>query len=302
MPGDLELHVGPAGKGWVVGDSTELLASLPDASVHLVLSDIPYGVGSDDWDVLHANRNSALLGQSPAQRKPSSAFARRGKPINGWSSGDRAIPREYQAWCTTWASEWLRVLVPGGSALVFAGRRLAPRCVVALEDAGFHLKDQLAWTRPHAVFRAQRVSAVFERRADAARARVWRGWRVGNLRPRFEPILWFCKPYRRSIADNLVRHGSGAFDPRPIERDTGATDNVLDVGYEPGERRHHAAQKPERLLRALIELTTLPGQLVLDPFAGSGSTLVAARSAGRRYLGIEQDPATARRLARRLSP
>jgi site-specific DNA-methyltransferase (adenine-specific) len=53
-------------------------------------------------------------------------------------------------------------------------------------------------------------------------------------------------------------------------------------------------------MRALIELTTLPGQTVLDPFAGSGSTLVAARELGRRYLGFEREPAYAQVIARRL--
>ena len=51
-------------------------------------------MGLDDWDVLHDNTNSALLGQSPAQAGKS-AFKRRGKPINGWSQADRNIGREY---------------------------------------------------------------------------------------------------------------------------------------------------------------------------------------------------------------
>src|SRR5262249_10220218 len=156
---------------------------LPSASFHLVLSDIPYGIGLDEWDVLHDNKNSALLGKSPAQARAGSVFRRRGKPINGWSEADGSIPREYQAWCATWASEWLRVLVPGGSAIVFAGRRLAPRAVVALEDAGFNFRDMLAWTRPRPVHRAQRVSVVFERRGRDDLANKWRGFRVGNLRP-----------------------------------------------------------------------------------------------------------------------
>ena len=49
----------------------------------------------------------------------------------------------------------------------------------------------------------------------------------------------------------------------------------------------HPTQKPLRLLQALIALTTCEGQLVLDPFAGSGSTLVAAQSLAHRHLGFE---------------
>lgn len=281
---------GPEGEGVVEGDSLEVLERLPDASVHLILSDIPYGIGAEGWDVLHANQNSALLGSSPAQQRAGAVFRRRGKPINGWSEADANIPREYHAWCARWARAWLRVLKPGGSALVFAGRRLAPRCVVALEDAGFNFRDMLAWTRPQAVHRAQRLSVVFARRGDHQRAREWEGWRVGNLRPTFEPILWCQKPYRITIADNVVEHELGAFHQGALVERFGGVDNVIACGLEPGEGGHHPTQKPVRLLRALIELTTRPGHAVLDPFAGSGSTAVAALAAGRRFLAVERDP------------
>ena len=92
------------------GDSIELIKELPNDSIHLILSDIPYGIGLDDWDILHANTNSAYGGNSPAQDKAGSVFKKRGKPINGWSEADKKIPYEYQEWCASWASEWLRVL------------------------------------------------------------------------------------------------------------------------------------------------------------------------------------------------
>lgn len=52
----------------------------------------------------------------------------------------------------------------------------------------------------------------------------------------------------------------------------------------------HPNEKPVDLMRQLIESTTAPGSLILDPFAGSGSTLVAAALTGRQYIGIELDP------------
>lgn len=52
-----------------LGDSIQLIKSVDTESVHLILSDIPYGINYDKWDVLHNNTNSALLGKSPAQEK-----------------------------------------------------------------------------------------------------------------------------------------------------------------------------------------------------------------------------------------
>ena len=273
----------------VHGDCVQALARLPNQCVHLIVSDIPYGIGAEDWDVLHDNTNSAFLGSSPAQRKAGAVFKKRGKPINGWSEADRAIPRQYYEWCATWAGQWFRVLKPGGNAFVFAGRRYSHRCICALEDAGFSLKDILSWTRSRAPHRAQRVSVVFERRGDMQSARDWEGWRVGNLRPSFEPILWFTKPYKigTTIADNALNHGVGPYNEAAFLRYADRPDNMIECGFEAGEAGLHPTQKPVQLMQALIELTTKRGQVVLDPFAGSGSALVSARNLNRHFIGYE---------------
>ena len=289
--------------GIVLGDSVLELPKLPDASVHLIASDIPYGIGADEWDVLHANANSAFLGRSPAQAKAGAIFKRRGKPINGWSEADRAIPRQYYDWCSTWAPQWYRVLKPGANVIVFAGRRYAHRCVCALEDAGFSFKDVLAWMRGRAPHRAQRVSVVFDRRGDSQASRDWEGWRVGNLRPTFEPILWFTKPYKigTTITDNALNHGIGPYNETALLRYIKRPDNVLDCGFAVGEGGLHPTQKPVRLMQALIEMTTRPKQIVLDPFAGSGSTLLAAKHLDRHCIGFEISPEFCKLAADRLS-
>lgn len=274
------------------GDSLELIKDVVTESVHLILSDIPYGIGAEDWDVLHANTNTAYLGSSPAQKMAGAVFSKRGKPVNGWSKADRAIPRQYQEWCSKWAPQWCRVLKPGANVLIFAGRRLAHRCMCAMEEAGLTLRDNLAWIRIRAPHRAQRLSIVYNRRGDTAAAEEWEGWRVGNLRPLYEPILWFTKPYRigTTIADNALKHGSGAYNEKAFFRYVDEPGNVIKCGMNKKEGGLHPTQKPVRLMQALIELTTREGQLVLDPFAGSGSTLVAAKTLARHYMGFEAVP------------
>ena len=248
----------------IAGDSVVLIKEIPSSSVHLILSDIPYGIGAEDWDVLHDNTNSAYLGSSPAQEKAGAIFKKRGKPINGWSEADRDIPKQYYDWCSTWAAQWFRALKPGGTVFIFAGRRFAHRCICALEDVGFSFKDMLAWVRDLAPHRAQRVSVVFDRRGDAVSSREWEGWRVGNLRPSFEPILWFTKPYKicTTIADNALNHGVGPYNEEAFLRYVTGPNNMLHCGFAQGEGGLHPTQKPVRLMQALIELTTKADQIV----------------------------------------
>ncbi len=270
-------------------DSIAGLSKLPDNYVHLILSDIPYGIGVEDWDVLHANTNSAYMGSSPGQIRAGAVFKKRGKPINGWSEADREISKQYYEWCSTWAKEWLRVIKPGGSVFIFAGRRFSHRCIAALEDAGFSFKDMFAWMRQSAPHRAQRVSAVYERRGDLENPQKWEGWRLGNLRPTFEPVLWFTKPYKigTTIADNVLLHGVGAFNEKAFLKHEKSPDDVLNSGFISGESGFHPTQKPIKLMQSLIELTTQESQIVLDPFCGSGSTLLAAELTRRNYIGFE---------------
>lgn len=273
------------------GDSLHIIKEFDSELFHLILSDIPYGISYDNWDVLHSNTNSALLGTSPAQEKAGGIFKSRGKPLNGWSEADKLIPKEYYNWCSLWATEWLRIAKPGASVFIFAGRRMAHRCICALEDAGFIFKDMIAWKKEAAPHRAQRVSIVYERRGDTENAETWKDWRLGNLRPIFEPVLWFMKPYKigGTLADNIRDYGVGAFNDSEWKKYASDSSNTIKIRTRKDDHGLHPTQKPVELLEALIKLTTIENQIVLDPFCGSGSTLVAAKNCGRQFVGIEQD-------------
>ena len=275
----------------LLGDSVELIKKIETESVHEIISDIPYGISCEDWDVLHNNKNSALLGASQAQIKAGNIFKHRGKPLNGWSEADKKISKEYQNWCETWAEEWLRVLKPGASAFIFAGRRMAHRCICALEDAGFIFKDMIAWNKEKAAYRAQNISKVYERRKDFDNAKRYEGWKVGNLRPLFEPILWFMKPYKigSTLADNILKYGLGAYNENIIAKYKQKASNNVHFESNKSDIGLHSAQKPLQLIKFLVELISIEGQVILDPFAGSGTTLLACKELNRNFIGFENN-------------
>lgn len=271
-----------------LGDCTEYIPHLDDESIDLFLSDIPYGISLDDWDVLHNNTNSALLGQSPAQ-KGKHGFKRRGKPINGWSQADRNIGLEYETWCQDWAEKLYPKMKSGAFLFVFGARRTLHHIINAFENSQFLLKDILSWKKTSAHHRAQRVSIVLERRGLHEDAEKWAGWRLGNLAPIWEPIAWFMKPYKigGTITDNILEHEVGGMNLDEVKRQGADGTNLLEFGFRKDEVKFHEAQKPLDLIEYLITLATREGQTVFDPFMGSGTTAVAAKHLKRHYIGFE---------------
>jgi len=161
----------------------------------------------------------------------------------------------------------------------------------------------IAWEKERAAHRAQRISVVFERRDDIISAEKWTGWKIGNLRPTFEPILWFTKPYRigGTIADNVLQNGVGAYNETVLSNYNQEPDNVFRIQAQRNDSGLHPTQKPLALMELLIELTTIKDQIVFDPFCGSGTTLVAALKLGRKYIGVEKESVYYNSAKKRLS-
>jgi site-specific DNA-methyltransferase (adenine-specific) len=268
------------------GDCRELLPKLDKESIHLFLSDIPYGINLDEWDVLHNNTNSALLGSSPAQ-EGKNGFKRRGKPINGWSSADKNSGKEYEEWCYSWATQLFPLMKEGASAFVFGARRTLHRAINAFEDSGFLLKDVLAWKKTSAHHRAQRLNIVLKNRGLEEELQEWEGWRLGNLAPIYEPIAWFFKPYKITITDNILINGVGAINTEICKINGASPTNLLEFGFAENEEKYHEAQKPLALIEFLINLTTKETQIVLDSFMGSGTTAIASKNLDRNFIGFE---------------
>lgn len=377
------------------GDCVEVMRGLPDCSVDAVVTDPPYAL--------------EFMGK-------------------GW---DRFTPLEFEQWCEVWAAECLRVLKPGGHLLAFGGSRTWHRLAAGIEDAGFEVRDSIAWLYGSGFPKSLDVSKAIDKAAGAQREKVpatgglhnnanlnddgwakigsasplmdsaeavtpeaaaWQGWGTA-LKPAFEPIVVARKPLAkgRTVAANVLQYGTGALNidaarvgemlminpsgfipngsnnivgggPRdrtapptisvgrwpanvvldesqaaaldrqsgeltsganPTRRGSDGDRTVLgafngqqnakpsrgvDVGgasrffptfrYEAKaptlERPRdgqtaHPTVKPLDLMRWLVRLVTPPGGTVLEPFAGSGTTLEAAVLEGFAVIGIERE-------------
>jgi site-specific DNA-methyltransferase (adenine-specific) len=335
------------GDGWKVycGNCLDVMAAIPDNSIDSIVTDPPYGL--------------SFMGKKWDYDVPSEAIWR----------------------------ECLRVLKPGGHLLAFAGTRTQHRMAVRIEDAGFEIRDLIAWVYASGFPKSHNLKGD------------WQGWGTA-LKPALEPITVARKPLIGTVAENVLAHGTGALNvdgcrigtdggtagatagpsdgiygnglngerSQPVaglgrwpanvildesqaaelDRQSGVStsqggkhsgssgtrDEVGGYGYDrqeidrptdtggasrffytakadSSERPRvngiaHPTVKPLDLMRYLVRLVTPPGGVVLEPFAGSGTTLEAAVIEGFRAIGIEREtdylPLITQRLTKPIAP
>lgn len=123
-------------------------------------------------------------------------------------------------------------------------------------------------------------------------------WRKTNPTPAFKQL--YVRAIEMAVWQVNGKGGwtwnAGGYQPNVYEGPT-----VAGFACANGETRVHPTQKPLWLMRALVDVHTNPGAVILDPYAGSGTTLVAARFLGRRAVGIEGDEAYCEAIATRLA-
>ena len=230
------------------GDALDLLKSLPDASVDLILADPPYALEKDK------------------------------------EFGEGAYFRtrdEWLHWCKLWLNESKRVLAPRGNLFVYAIHHNACFLQCHLYDIGLEYRRQIIWHYENG----------------------WSKYRNGPA-CHYEPILWFAKgrdstfhtirePYKsvERLRHPITKNGK-VWQPNPAGKQTGDVWGFPTLAGRrfADERTEHPTQKPLALSRRLVEHFSNPGDLVIVPFAGSGSECIAAIQAGRRFIGTEINP------------
>ena len=174
--------------------------------------------------------------------------------------------------------------------VAFSQGRLVHRLAIAAEDAGFEIRDLFVWeheggqgkafTQDHFV---KKMDLPAKKRA-AIVAKLDRR-KTPQLRPKFEPMILAQKPRNGTFVDNWLKWQTGLVK---LEFDRGQQTTIFSY-KKPHKNKEfeHMTIKPEGMIRRLIEIFTLPGQVVLDPFLGSGTAAIAAIEAGRRFVGFE---------------
>ena len=370
------------------GDCIETMRGMPENSVDSIVTDPPYGLGfmGKKWDDLPPGKE--------------------------------------------WAEQCLRVLKPGGHLIAFGGSRTWHRLAVAIEDAGFEIRDGVLWLYGSGFPKSHDISKAIDKMAGAERevvgtarrsqnrsegwdrpwmreqmeslggsgmaehaitapataeAQQWSGWGTA-LKPAYEPAVMARKPFTGTVARNVLEHGTGAINidasriglgseapptgsgnnlgyhgggsgtggnetpasgrfpanlildehtaelldeqtegtraAKPsgghVRHNTGTGTDTIQLGLKavntagyddpaggasrffyvakaPKKERPvvdgvaHATVKPLKLMRYLVRMVTPPGGTILEPFAGSGTTIEAALVEGFNVIGIERE-------------
>ncbi len=267
----------------VKGDCRDYLPCLESESVHLVVTDPPYFLDGLDADWTKG-RESSTRGTGS---------------VGGLPVGMKFDPQQgknLQAFIQTVGELMMPALCPGAFAVVFSQPRLAHRLAVGLEDTGFEIRDLLAWhfTR-RAQFKAFSMDHFIERMGIShiekqQRKSQLRGRKTPQLRPQFEAMILAQKPKAGTFVENWLAYETGLMDvSSTLDGKSPATLMKVEKPRRDTDNSHLTV-KPLKLLEHLIRLFSTPGQVVLDPFLGSGSTAVAALRTGRTYIGMEINP------------
>ncbi|GLK80341.1 site-specific DNA-methyltransferase [Methylopila turkensis] len=174
----------------------------------------------------------------------------------------------YDAFTRAWLLQVRRVLKPTGTLWVIGSYHNIFRVGSALQDLGYWILNDVVWrkTNPMPNFRGRRFTNAHETLIWAARGADAKGYtfnyealKAGNedLQPRSDWLIPICSGGERLKGDD--------------------------------GRKAHPTQKPEALLARVLLAASKPGDVVLDPFFGSGTTGAVAKRLGRRFVGVERD-------------
>jgi DNA modification methylase len=240
----------------VEGDCVKSLSRLPAGCVDLVFADPPFNIGYE-YDVYH----------------------------------DKKGRDEYLAWTRKWIGQVFRVLKSSGTFWLAIGDEYAAEAKLLCQELGFTTRSWVIWyytfgvnctrkfSRSHAhLFYFVKDPNEFtfrdndlENRVPSARQLVYNDSRA-NPRGRLADDTWILRP--QDYPDGFTPDEDIWYFPRV-------------AGTFSEREGFHGCQMPEQLLGRIIRMCSNPGELVVDPFSGSATTLAVAKKLARRFIGFE---------------
>lgn len=233
-----------------LGDCVPWLESQPAESVDLIFADPPYNINKAEWDSFESHE-------------------------------------QYIEWSLSWIRQAARILKPAGSMYVCGFseiladlKRPALRFFHSCRWLVWHYRNKANlggdWGRSHESILHLRKSDRFRLNIDAARIPY------GNHTLKY--------PDHPQAATSQYGNGKprGVWQPHPLGAKPRDVIEIPTTCNGMGEKTPHPAQKPEELLRRLVLAASREGDLVLDPFVGSGTTATVAEQLGRRWLGCDE--------------
>src|SRR5690349_17090497 len=244
----------------ICGDSIKILNDGPEGWVDLVFADPPFNIGY---------------------------------LYHGYD--DRLKTEDYLEFSRQWIKAVYRALKPTGSFYLAIGDDYAADlCVIARREVGFSMRNWIIWhytfgQQPKMKFARSHTHILyftkdpqqFTFNADAIRVASARQTtyadRRANPKGKLPDDVWYLRPQEA---------------PEPLFSPEGDTWNVSRVCGTFKEREGwHGCQMPIGVLNRIVIASSNPGEIVVDPFNGSGTTVVSAATLGRKYLGIDQSEA-----------
>ncbi len=252
----------------IQGDSIATLNEGPEGWVDLVFADPPFNIG-----YLYAGYEDL----KPAE--------------------------QYTKWSRQWIDAVYRALKPGGSFFLAIGDEYAAELCVEAKKAGFTMRNWIVWhytfgQQPKHKFARSHTHILYfvkdskdftfnadDVRVKSARQLIYKDSRA-NKKGKLPDDTWYLRP--QDAQGDLFE---------PLD-DVWHESRVCGTFKE--REGWHGCQMPLAVLERIIKVASTPGDIVLDPFNGSGTTVVAAALLGRQYVGIEQNPEYVAHAQRRL--
>ena len=296
-----------------LGECLKLIKELPDNSIDAVITDPPYFLDGlcNKWDKKKIDKkgSSSMVGNLPKGMK-----------------FDREQSIHFRKFYNVLSKEIFRVLKPGGAFLSFSSPRLYHSMAVAIEDAGFEIRDMIGWvyTQSQAkAFTQKHIIAKDKKFSPEEKEELMKkcgNRRTPQLKPAIEPICVAYKPVEGRIIDTVFKYNTGLIS---VEEDTKTgkgifpsnvvTTESIDTEFdrvflikkptkhEKGEYNSHLSVKPIKLMEHLCRIFVPKNGIVLDPFMGSGTTALGCIETEKKYIGFEINDEYVRICNKRIS-